>query len=253
MIHYRDNGFHEGPVPMDPTAPAFRFGTGFFETIYYNGTRLCLLDAHLDRLLGAFRAYGLEYETVDFPAVCLETVKRNQLADRPARVNIFYPVEDGPARPVILAAPYEPSPHKTFRLCVCNDRHVSTLAHCKTMSHMFYHLAWTRARARGFDDAAILDFHDHLLETGTASLLFERDGAFFEPESRYKLAGTAIAVARRMLDIAPVQISLDALPEYDHAYVLNSLTGMRPVVSIGETAFVPADDTCKQVTREILG
>jgi len=253
MIHYCKGEYGRDGICLDPTAPAFRYGTGFFETICHNGRSLCHLDRHLDRLLHALRAFGIEYETIDFPEVIDQVINRNGLQGKPARVNIFYPVEADMAHPVVLAAPHVPKPYKAYRLCICNDRHVSTLNAHKTTNYMFFNLAMRQAAARGFDDAALIDFEGNLLESTIGALVFEKGGEYFCTDSAYRLASTTLDIAREVLDITPRVIRGDDLEKYRHAYILNSLIGMRPVVTIGEMAFVPDAEVCERVSGVVLG
>jgi 4-amino-4-deoxychorismate lyase len=253
MIYYKDGGYEREGVRLNPAGAAFRFGAGLFETLYYNGRELCHLGRHLDRLLHGLRAYGLAYTTVDFSQVAGQVLNRNGLEGSPARVDIVYPVEDGVASPVVLAEPYEPKPYKAFRLCLCEDRHVSALNAHKTTNGMFAHLARRRAAACGFDDAALFDLDDNILEGATGALVFERQGHFVCVDSPYRLPSIALDLAGTVLDILPVRVTLDELPLFRHAYLLNSLIGMRPVVAVGETAFVPDDKACDRVTPLVLG
>ncbi len=252
MIHYFRNEFSREGVCLDPAAPAFRYGAGFFETIYYNGHKPCHLEIHLDRLLHSLRAYQVKYETVDFNSVIQQIINRNGLEGETARINIFYPIEYGPAQPLIMAVRHEPKPYKSYRLCICNDRHVSTLNAQKTTSYMFFHLARKQALARGFHDAVLLDLDNNLLEATTGALVLEKDGDLFQVDSPYRLRSTALTVAEKVMEILPKTISLDGLPTYRHAYILNSVIGMRPVVAIGETAFVPNEEKCRKVTEAVL-
>lgn len=252
MIHYRDNGYTDGDIPQNPLSPAFRYGAGFFETVLHNGRETCHLDLHLDRLLSALRAHAVPYETVDFETVIAQVLERNSLLGRTARVNIFYPMGADGASPVVTAAPYEPKPYKAYRLCLCEDRHVSALNGYKTTSHMFFHLALLRARERGFDDAALFDLEDNLLESTTGALILEKEGHFVCADSPYRLPSVALDIARRVLNAIPVRLPMDELPSFRHAYVLNSLIGMRPVVSLGETGFVPDGETCDTVSEAVL-
>lgn len=252
MIHYHNGTYSRESIPLDPSAPAFRYGAGFFETIYYNGNKVCHLHMHLDRLLHSLRAYRVEHETVDFEPVIHQVINRNGLEKSHARVNIFYPIETPVAHPVILAVPHEPKPYKAYRVCLCKDRHVSSLNAVKTTSYMFFHLALKEARARGFDDAALTDFDNNLLETTTGAILLEKDGDFFEMDTPYKLPSSALKIAGNVLEIMPRTVTLDDLPRYRHAYLLNSIIGMRPIVSIGETAFVPDEEACRQVSEIVL-
>nr|WP_321260025.1 aminotransferase class IV [uncultured Pseudodesulfovibrio sp.] len=252
MIHYYNNTYTLGTVSLDPSAPAFRYGAGFFETIYYNGRNICHLDQHLDRILYSLRSFGVKYETTDFEEVIEQVLNRNGLTGQTARVNIFYPMETNGASPVITAVAHDPKPYKAYRLCVCKDHHVSTLNAHKTTSYMFFHLAMQQAKARGFDDAALFDLEDNLLEATTGALVLKKEGSFVSVDSPYRLPSTALAIASQTLDIIPVRLPLDELHSFRHAYILNSIVGMRPVVAIGETAFVPDEDTCQDVMHAVL-
>lgn len=253
MIHYHNNRYTLEPVQLDPACPAFRYGAGFFETIYYNGNAICHLNMHLDRIFHSLRAYGVEYETVDFEEVIAQVLNRNGLVGQASRVNIVYPIETDKASPVVTAVAHDPKPYKSYRLCVCEDRHVSTLNGQKTTNYMFFHLAMRRAKSRGFDDAALLDFDNNLLESTTGALVFKKDSSYVTVDSPYRLASTALALAGKEFDIMPVRIPMEELSSFRHAYILNSIIGMRPVVAIGETAFTPDDETCVEVMKVVLG
>lgn len=253
MIHFAGGKLTESPIPLSPTAPGFRYGAGYFETLYYNGRDVCHLELHLDRLLGSLRSHGFAYRAIDFAAVINQVIKANGLTGTTARINIVYPVTTPEAMPVILAAPYEPSPYKAYRLCICEDRHVSTLNAHKTNSYMFFHLALRLAKANGFDDAALFDFDDHLLEAATGAILLSKNGDFFQTLTPYKLPSTAQSLAGEKIHIQSKPIGMNNLHEYRHAYLLNSLIGMRPIVAIGETAFVPDEGECEEITKYILG
>ncbi|MBI9079399.1 MAG: aminotransferase class IV [Pseudodesulfovibrio sp.] len=252
MIHYFKNEYNREGLCLDPAAPAFRYGAGFFETIYYNGSRICHLDMHLDRLLGSLRAYQIDYETIDFEPIIRQIINRNGLEGQTARINIFYPIESDSAHPVVMATRHEPRPYKAYRLCICKDHHISSLNAQKTTSYMFFHLAMKKALSRGFDDAALTDFDNTLLETTTGAIVLEKNGDFFQMDSPYRLPSTALALAETVLEILPATITLDSLPTYRHAYILNSIIGMRPIVAIGETAFVPDEEACRTVTELVI-
>lgn len=252
MIHYCKGEYSRKGVNLDPSGPAFRYGTGFFETICYNGRKVCHLDMHLDRLLHALRAYQIEHETIDFATVIDQVLNRNGLEGNFARINIFYPVENAAAHPVVTAVPYESKPYKAFRVCICKDHHISSLNAQKTTSYMFFHLAMKQAKARGFDDAALIDFDNNLLETTTSALVLEKNNDFHLMDSPYRLHSTALDMAQKILDIQATTINMEKLGEFRHAYMLNSMIGMRPLVAIGETAFVPDEEACRKVTNMVL-
>ncbi|WP_316898058.1 aminotransferase class IV [Pseudodesulfovibrio indicus] len=252
MIHYQKGTYSQEGVRLGATSPALLHGAGFGEILYHNGRELCHLDLHLDRLLHALRSYGVPYETVDFHDVVTELLDRNGLRGQPARVDILYPLDSDTASPVVTARPHEPKPYKAYRLCLCEERHLSALAGHRTANGLFHHLARQLARSRGFDDAALFDMEDNLLEATRGALVFEKQGVFACVDSPYRQPSIALDIARRVLDILPLRIPQDELPGFRHAYILNSLIGMRPVVSLGETGFVPDTDTCNRVSEAVL-
>lgn len=252
MIHFYKGKYCFEGVMLDPSQPGFRYGVGFFETICYNGSRVCHLDLHLDRLFHALRAYEIPHAGENFPEIIDQLLNRNGLAGKPARINIFYPVEEPEARAVVTAVPFEAKPYKAYRMCRCKDHHISTLNGHKTTSYMFFHLAMKQARARGFDDAALTDFDGGLLESTTGALLFSGEEGFVEPQTDWKLPSVALGLARTVLDVTARPVTVDDLPHYRHAYILNSMVGMRPVVAIGETAFVPDEEACRKVSGLVL-
>ena len=252
MIHYAHGRFTEGNIGLSPELPAFRYGAGFFETVYYNGSTLCHLTAHLDRVHASLAHFGFVREEADLPRIMAEALERNGLTGRPARVNIFYPVESGPCSPVVLAAPHEPQPDRVLALHSCPDHHVSSLCAHKSMNHFFYYLARTRALAAGFDDAVLTDQQGLLLETSLAALLLAKAGKFVEPATPFKLPSTALDAARPLLPIETRPVHMNELESFDHVFALNSVMGMRPVVRVDGSLFDPDEATCARVSRIVL-
>lgn len=252
MIHYCKGEYVRDVISVDPTSPGFRHGSGFFETIAYNGKKVCHLERHLDRLHHSMRAYNLEYEAADFQDIIQQILNRNGLEGEFARINIVYPIEEPEAHPIITAVPFETKPYKAYRLALCTDHHISALNGHKTTSYMFYSLALRQAKASGFDDAALFDFDENMLECTTGAIVLRKNGEFVKLDTPHRLPSTVLDLAESVLEIVPQAVTRDDLPQYRHAYILNSLIGMRPIVSIGETAFVPDEESCRKVTELAL-
>jgi 4-amino-4-deoxychorismate lyase len=72
-------------------------------------------------------------------------------------------------------------------------------------------------------------------------------------DSPYKLPSTSLSLAGTVHSLIRKKITLNEIGRFRHAYILNSLIGMRPVVTIGETAFVPDEASCAPVTAVVLG
>lgn len=252
MIHYYKNRYHEGDVFLSPASPAFRFGTGFFETILYNGKKVCHFDRHSARIHSSLDHFCIPYEPVPFEEIIPLLLEKNNLTGRSARINIFYPVAGSITTPVVTAAPYERITDRVYRLAYSPDHHISSLNAHKTMAYMFFNLAHARAIAEGFDDALLTDLNGHVLETTTAALLFKKDGKFLEPNTPHKLPSIALELARSHIEVESQHIGFEMLSGMEHVYALNSLVGMRPVVGIGgEAEFEPDEKPCREITRLI--
>ncbi|NDV21542.1 aminotransferase class IV [Desulfovibrio sp. JC022] len=253
MIYFRNGEFIEDEVCLDLAQPAFRTGYGFFETLCWNGSKICHLDLHLQRARKSLAEFNITEEPLDYDAIIRDVVAANGLENEFARVNIFFPVEQGITLPVVCAVPFEHIPNRTWTLRPCPNVFLSPLMAHKSTNRMDYLNAWQDALAAGFDDALLQDFDGNVLESSFASLLFRKGDSFFEPQTVYKLPGTAQVIAARHIEIAGAEINLAQIEQFDHAYALNSLGGMIPITAIGDVGFEADFDTAERVSQLVLG
>ncbi|WP_421901073.1 aminotransferase class IV [Maridesulfovibrio sp.] len=252
MIYFRNGELLEDEVRLDFAQPAFRTGYGFFETLCWNGSKICHLDLHLQRARKSLAEFNVAEESLDYETVIREVVKANGLENEFARVNIFFPVEQGLTLPIVCAIPFEYVPHRSWTLRPNQHIFLTPLMAHKSTNRMDYLNAWKTAQADGFDDALLQDFAGNVLESSFASLLFRVGDAFFEPQTDFKLPGTAQIVAARHIEIDGAEINLSQIEQFDHAYALNSLGGMIPVTAIGEVIFEPDFILADELSSEIL-
>ncbi|WP_321404708.1 aminotransferase class IV [Maridesulfovibrio sp.] len=253
MIYFRNGEFIEDEVRLDLAQPAFRTGYGFFETLCWNGSKICHLDLHLERARKSLAEFGIAEEPLDYEVVISEVVAANGLDNAFARVNIFYPAEQGRTQPIICAVPFEYIPDRTWSLKPCPQIFVTPLMAHKSTNRMDYVNAWQDAQADGFDDALLRDFAGNVLESSFASLLFRKGDTYFEPRTEYKLPGTAQKVAERYIEIEAAEIHLAHIGQFDHVYALNSLGGMIPVTAVGEVEFEVDFVNAAMVSQFVLG
>lgn len=251
MIFYRSGQWQDGPVSMDPTGEAFKFGVGFFETLLYNGERIMHAGLHEQRLADSLAAFGIACDIPDMETLGAEAARRNGLEGSEARVNVFCPVEHGRSEPLVMAARFE-RPQGPFSLRVHPDPVVNPMAGHKCMNYFFHLGAHRSAMDNGFDDAVLVTPNEEILETCFAALAFRRGDTFVTPGGAGRLPSTALAVARTVLDIRPEYVSLD-LRDFDACYILNTLGGMMPVNRLGDRRFEPDHHTCRTVSPAIIG
>jgi 4-amino-4-deoxychorismate lyase len=253
LFSYR-NELRRDLIGLPVAGPAFRFGCGIFETIFFNGSRPCHLDEHVGRLVNSLRELEIAFQEIDFAETIEGVVKANGLWGQTVRVNIFYPVadEDAPAWPVVAAAAYLPAPKKIYRLDISPGPRESALCCHKTHNRMDHFLSLRRARQAGCDEVVLLDRDGFVLEASGSSLLFARDGAFMTPSSPWKLPGIAQRIAQRAIGMDQKPIHLTDLAGFDHVYLLNSLIGARPAGRIGKWDFPVDWATCDALSRLIV-
>ena len=256
MIHWQGGALHEGGVRLDIGSPAFRYGAGFFETILWNGRAPSRLAAHVARLEASLAHFGLSAQPVDYDYVIAEVVQANGLGGRQARVNIFAPVEeeDAAVAPIVTAAPYDPpAPDRTYSLRLAAPATQGSLAVHKSMNYMLCYLERRAARALGQDDAVLTQPGGIVVEATTAALLFGDGECFCTPTGGCRLPSTTLAAARDLLPVRDCTVRAGELRAFRHAYLLNSLQGMRPVTVIGAHAFAPDFATCQRCNPVLLG
>lgn len=252
MIYYRKGKLCREEVGLDLSQPAFRTGYGFFETLCWNGRIVCHLDLHLKRARKSLDEFGIIEEAVDYHEAISEVITANKLSDRFGRVNIFFPVEQGRTFPVICAVPFDYITMREWRLYQSKDVFLTSLMQHKSMNRMAYLNAWREATDKGFDDALLTDFDGNVLESSFASLLFRKGSAFFEPQTDYKLPGTAQEIASNHISIEPAVINIADVGEFEHVYALNSLGGMIPVTAIGNVEFEADHELSVDMSEKIL-
>lgn len=256
MIHWRGGALRKGGVRLDVGSPAFRYGIGFFETILWNGHGPSRLDAHLARMQASLAHFGLAAEQVDYAAVIAEVVHANGLSGRQARVNIMASLEkeDAALAPLVAAVPFDPpAPDRAYSLRLAPPAMPGALALHKSMNYMQCYLERRAARAQSRDDTVLTLPGGMVTEATTAALLFGDGRSFCTPADGCRLPSTTLAAVRHMLPVSDRTVRVGDLHTHRHAYLLNSLLGMRPVSHIGPHALVPDFATCERCNPVLLG
>ena len=256
MIAWHQDRFIEDRVGLHLAGGAFRCGLGVFETLLAKGGAPLRLECHLARMAASLDALGIASAPLDAGAVHAHVVavlRRNALET--ARVNIFrfQDVAGAAAETLITAAPYVAVAQATRRLTVYPHAQASYLCAHKTMANLHPRLAWEYAQRAGFDDAVLLGDSGcsgqsrRVLEAATAALLFFDGHRFVTPATPYKLPSLALEAAAAVLPVEEREVCLVDLRSFRHAYALNSLIGIQPVVQIDDISFAADCTACAAV------
>jgi len=225
----------------------FAYGYGFFETIRVDRGRILRLEAHLERFRKAWDdCFGTEFPDTTWKDVIDLVIERNGLGGGVAAVKLLAAAgRPGSGmrgiRTMVTARSYAHRLHGTgrkgLRLATYPERRDWPLADHKTMNYMLPRMASDWAKARGADEAILLNADGSVSETNTANLLCRVGGRWLRPTSAHALPGTmqqAVCdlLARRGTPVEDTRLSVEELQRADAVFVTNALMGVVPVASI---------------------
>jgi branched-chain amino acid aminotransferase len=178
---------------IDPADRGLLLGDGLFETIAVMGGAPLRLDAHFRRLREGAGLLGLEVPVADQTLAdgVAAVARENGLADAAVRLTLTAgPGPRGllrpqPGRPTLMltAAPL-PAPLPPARVIVATvtrrNEH-SPLSRVKSLNYLDGVLAREEARARGADDAILLNTAGFVAEATAANLFALLDGELVTP------------------------------------------------------------------------
>ena len=224
--------------------PGFLYGWGLFETMRAYQGKIVYLEAHLERMRGAVRIMGLNlpYSLAQLKRLMLRIVKLNRLTDAYVRLTLW---KSQKGTDILLTAKkYNPFPiqkYRTgFRVCVSSFRKDadSLLARLKCTSRLLYELSFQTAKARGFDEAIILNHRGYIIEASRSNIFLLKNNVLFTPALD---CGCLEGITRKVvLDLAKKykikiyqgNFSPQDLYGADEAFLTNSLMGVMPLRSV---------------------
>lgn len=257
MQYWWQGDFHNGPIGLSVTGPAFRFGFGFFETVLWDGGQAVHLARHMERIHASLEAFGLFFGHAELETVIPELCTRNGLADVLGRVNIIYAVDEPRTSliPVVTAVPYTPPEDgKALEFAVSERPFQSWLGAHKSANHLVYYLEHQTALGVGKDGAVLQSPCGHVLEAAHASLLFSDGTRFVTPDlpDAGILPGIALELMRERCGVQAQPVPVAELGRFQHAYACNSLMGVRAVSCIGDVQFAVDHEAAFKASQSVL-
>jgi branched-chain amino acid aminotransferase len=239
---------------VDAQAPAlsildrgWTLADGVFETMKVVDGVVIQLDAHLARL-----SAGLIRLRIPMPAHLDETVADVTRLLRAARGSMALrltvsrgvgtgvaPVEGLEPTCVVLAYPLPATTadvhERGLAVCIASGRRNERApsAGLKTLSYTDMVLALGEARARGADDAIVLDSSDHVVEGTSSNIFVVANGDLRTPPlSCGILPGIARAAVMDLISAQEGVLVSSDLAAADEVFLTSSLRGVAPVTSI---------------------
>lgn len=221
-------------------------GDGLFETILAEDGRLHLVEAHVERMIRGSAVIGLAPPDAVEARQAAEQAAAGISGRAAVRLTLTAGSGRGLDRPsgsrprLVASASRASAPHGPARLHTVDVRRNdgSPAARVKSLSYLDNVLARREARARGADEALMLNTRGEVAGAAAANLFWIEQDRLFTPalacgvldgiiRSRVLAAAGALG-----LRTAEVRAGADRLASADGAFLTSSLVGLLPVAEI---------------------
>lgn len=235
----------EASVPLDD--PGFLLGDGVFETLRARRGRIFEWPLHRARMAHGLEVLGIGtgvLETVQAALDTLAAAGARDPGDQYLRVQVVREAGDAASgRVTALTRPLPGYPahwrDSGVRLGVAawrSDPH-SPLAGVKSLSYLPQVLARRRARARGFDDALILNTDGRVCESAHGNVIARLGRTLYAPgRDEGALAGVTREVLLRWAQDNGYEVEIrlpwDVLAGMEEVVLASTLAGVVPVATV---------------------
>ncbi|HEY5919421.1 MAG TPA: branched-chain amino acid transaminase [Chryseolinea sp.] len=237
----------------DLYSQSLHYGFGAFEGIRayqtMNGTKIFKAHEHFERLRKSCALVGIpfHYETEELIQVAYQLLSKNNLSDSYIRPLVYcganMTLTHAQDVHVMMCAWEWDKYHgnNTLKLCVSSYQRPnpnSVKMDAKITGHYVTSiLATSEAKARGYDDALMLDMNGHVGEAPGANFFMEKNGVLYTPPLGHILPGitrqTVLNICRE-LDIPVVErdIKAEELESAESAFLCGTAAEIAGIESI---------------------
>ena len=228
--------------------PYINLGYAAFEGIRayntHNGTRLFKVKEHFKRLTQTCTALGIAYDFDIFELIdkTYELLEKNRL--RNAYVRVF--ATNGPSL-IITATEWNFFlANNPLRLTISEYERPnpkSLPAGVKIASNSMYStLTATTAKAKGFDDALLLDMNGNIAQSSSANIFIQKGSKVYTPTTEHIFAGITRSIVFEIctslnVEVIEKEITMEEVRQADSAFLCGTRTEITGVASIDSFIF----------------
>jgi branched-chain amino acid aminotransferase len=256
---YKDGEFVKATeATIDLYGQSLHYGFAAFEGIRayntHNGTRIFKAKKHYDRLKTSCDLVHIPFpwDVNDLIKQTYKLLELNNLKDAYIRPLIYCDAKmglDAPTTSSIMICAWEWTSYfgdKNLRVCISKYQRPnpkSTHIEAKISGHYVNSiLATTDAKARGYDEAILLDMNENLAEAPGANLFIEKQGKLYTPSLGHILPGITRATILKIckkLDIECIETTLGVndLRNADGAFFCGTAAEIIGIASVDEVTF----------------
>lgn len=254
---------------MDLYSQSLHYGYSVFEGIRSyktedGTTKIFKATEHFDRFKVSAEAINLPYtyNTQDLIAQTYKLLALNNLGDAYIRPVVYAPANMSftqNTESFIFIQAWEMGPFlgdKRIRVMTSSFQRPNPKGfkiHAKAAGHYVNSImASQEAKAAGYDEALLLDMHDHVAEAPGANMFFEKDGTLYTPSLGNILPGITRATvlelcATHAIPVVETSFGIDAIKGADAAFFCGTAAEVIGLESIDDVPFTKNwDDTASK-------
>ena len=254
---------------MDLYSQSLHYGYSVFEGIRSyktesGATNIFKATEHFDRFKASAEAINLPYtyNTQDLIAQTYKLLALNHLGDAYIRPVVYAPANMSftqNTESFIFIQAWEMGPFlgdKRIRVMTSSFQRPNPKGfkiHAKAAGHYVNSImASQEAKAAGYDEALLLDMHDHVAEAPGANVFFEKDGTLYTPSLGNILPGITRATvlelcATHAIPVVETSFGIDAIKGADAAFFCGTAAEVIGLESIDDVPFTKNwDDTASK-------
>jgi branched-chain amino acid aminotransferase len=254
---------------MDFYSQSLHYGYSVFEGIRSyktesGATKIFKATEHFDRFKVSAEAINLPYtyNTQDLIAQTYKLLELNHLGDAYIRPVVYAPANMSftqNTESFIFIQAWEMGPFlgdKRIRVMTSSFQRPNPKGfkiHAKAAGHYVNSImASQEAKAAGYDEALLLDMHDHVAEAPGANVFFEKDGTLYTPSLGNILPGITRATvlelcATHAISVVETSFGIDAIKGADAAFFCGTAAEVIGLESIDDVPFTKNwDDTASK-------
>ena len=254
---------------MDLYSQSLHYGYSVFEGIRSyktedGTTKIFKATEHFDRFKASAEAINLPYtyNTQDLIEQTYKLLELNNLGDAYIRPVVYAPANMSftqNTESFIFIQAWEMGPFlgdKRIRVMTSSFQRPNPKGfkiHAKAAGHYVNSImASQEAKAAGYDEALLLDMHDHVAEAPGANVFFEKDGTLYTPGLGNILPGITRATvlelcATHAISVVETSFGIDAIKGADAAFFCGTAAEVIGLESIDDVPFTKNwDDTASK-------
>jgi branched-chain amino acid aminotransferase len=276
-LYYNENTvlFHNGTfvkavdAKIDLYSQSLHYGYSVFEGIRSyktesGATKIFKATEHFDRFKISAQAINLPYtyNSQDLIAQTYKLLELNNLGDAYIRPMVYAPANMSftqNTESFIFIQAWEMGPFlgdKRIRVMTSSFQRPNPKGfkiHAKAAGHYVNSImASQEAKAAGYDEALLLDMHDHVAEAPGANVFFEKDGTLYTPSLGNILPGITRATVLELcatyaIPVVETSFGIDAIKGADAAFFCGTAAEVIGLESIDDVSFTKNwDDTASK-------